>query len=89
MSRLWHALQIEAPAVDVPVGVDDLLPVVLDDWAPLAIEDLAERPLPPGGLWDPTFPPIPRRRHGRRAHRYQQRRGREMQHRTHELTQGF
>jgi len=59
MSRLWHALQIEAPAVDVPAGVDDLLPVVLDDWAPLAIEDLAERPLPPGGLWDPTFPPIP------------------------------
>lgn len=59
MSRLWYALQIEAPAVDVPTGVDDLLPVVLDDFSPLAIEDLAERPLPPGGLWDPTFPPIP------------------------------
>jgi ribosomal protein L11 methyltransferase len=59
MSRLWYALQIEAPAVDVPAGVDDLLPVVLDDHSPLAIEDLAERPLPPGGLWDPTFPPIP------------------------------
>jgi ribosomal protein L11 methyltransferase len=25
----------------------------------VAIQDLAERPLPPGGLWDPTFPPIP------------------------------
>ena len=59
MSRLWVALQIEAPAVDVPPGVDDLLPALLDDYSPLAIEDLAERPLPPGGLWDPTFPPIP------------------------------
>ena len=27
--------------------------------APVAIHDLAERPLPPGGLWDPTYPPIP------------------------------
>ncbi|MEZ5284509.1 MAG: 50S ribosomal protein L11 methyltransferase [Vicinamibacterales bacterium] len=33
--------------------------VLLDDFSPQAIEDLAERPLPPGGLWDPTFPPIP------------------------------
>ena len=34
-------------------------PAVLADFFPVAIQDLAERPLPPGGLWDPTFPPIP------------------------------
>ena len=35
------------------------MPALLDDYSPIAIEDLAERPLPPGGLWDPTYPPIP------------------------------
>lgn len=59
MSRSWPALEIEAVALDDPPDAEDLLPAVLDDFAPLAIEDLAERPLPPGGLWDPTFPPIP------------------------------
>jgi ribosomal protein L11 methyltransferase len=59
MTRVWQALVIEAPSLDNPPGAEDHVSVVLDDHAPLAIEDLAERPLPPGGLWDPTFPPIP------------------------------
>jgi ribosomal protein L11 methyltransferase len=59
VSRLWPALEIEAPALDDPPGADELVAALLDDYAPQAIEDLAERPLPPGGLWDPTFPPIP------------------------------
>jgi ribosomal protein L11 methyltransferase len=59
MTRVWQALVIEAPSLDDPPGAEDHVSVVLDDHAPLAIEDLAERPLPPGGLWDPTFPPIP------------------------------
>ncbi len=36
-----------------------LVAATLDDFSPVAIEDLAELPLPPGGLWDPTFPPPP------------------------------
>lgn len=59
MSRLWPALEIEAPGLDNPPEADELVAALLDDYAPQAIEDLAERPLPPGGLWDPTFPPIP------------------------------
>lgn len=38
---------------------EELVSAVLTDFNPVAIQDLAERPLPPGGLWDPTFPPIP------------------------------
>jgi ribosomal protein L11 methyltransferase len=45
--------------VDEPPGAADLLAALLDEFAPSAIEDLAPMPLPPGGLWDPTFPPIP------------------------------
>jgi len=59
MSRLWPALVIEAPSLDEPADAEGLVAAALDDFAPQAIEDLAERPLPPGGLWDPTFPPIP------------------------------
>ena len=59
MGRLWPALVVEAPALDDPPDAEELVSAVLDDFAPLAIEDLAERPLPPGGLWDPTFPAIP------------------------------
>ena len=55
----WPALVIEAPALDDPPEAEELVAAALDDFAPQAIEDLAERPLPPGGLWDPTFPPIP------------------------------
>lgn len=38
---------------------EELVSAVLTDFSPVAIQDLAERPLPPGGLWDPTYPPIP------------------------------
>lgn len=59
MNRLWPALVVEAPAIDDPPDAEGLVAALLDDFSPQAIEDLAERPLPPGGLWDPTFPPIP------------------------------
>jgi ribosomal protein L11 methyltransferase len=51
----WPALVITAARI----GQDDLISAVLDDFSPAAIEDLAAQPLPPGGLWDPTFPPPP------------------------------
>jgi len=56
MSKVWPALMLRANQVD---DSEDLVSAVLVDFAPVAIHDLAERPLPPGGLWDPTFPPIP------------------------------
>jgi len=59
VNRLWPALVVEAPAIDDPPDAEGLVAALLDDFSPQAIEDLAERPLPPGGLWDQTFPPIP------------------------------
>jgi ribosomal protein L11 methyltransferase len=56
MTRTWPALVLRAKAVD---DSEELVSGVLTDFSPVAIHDLAERPLPPGGLWDPTFPPIP------------------------------
>ena len=56
MPRAWPALILRASRVD---DSEELVSGVLADFAPVAIHDLAERPLPPGGLWDPTFPPIP------------------------------
>ncbi len=56
MARTWPALVLRASAVD---DSEELVSGVLADFAPVAIHDLADRPLPPGGLWDPTFPPIP------------------------------
>jgi ribosomal protein L11 methyltransferase len=47
---------LRAGAVD---DSEDIISAVLTDFSPVAIHDLAERPLPPGGLWDPTYPPIP------------------------------
>jgi len=55
----WPALVIRATSLDDPPHADDRIAALLDDFSPAAIEDLAERPLPPGGLWDPTYPPIP------------------------------
>jgi ribosomal protein L11 methyltransferase len=55
--RLWPALILRAAAADA--SLDDRVAVILDGFAPLAIEDLTPLPLPPGGLWDPTFPPPP------------------------------
>jgi ribosomal protein L11 methyltransferase len=56
MTRTWPALVLRAAAVD---DSDELVSGILTDFNPVAIHDLAERPLPPGGLWDPTDPPIP------------------------------
>ena len=56
MNRTWPALILRAPAVDQS---EELVSGVLADFSPVAIQDLADRPLPAGGLWDPTFPPIP------------------------------
>jgi ribosomal protein L11 methyltransferase len=56
--RAWPALVLRtgtAPGSEY----EDTLAALLDDFAPLAIQDLTELPLPPGGLWDPTYPPIP------------------------------
>jgi ribosomal protein L11 methyltransferase len=53
----WPALIVRAATLDDPS--EDAVAAALDDHSPAAIEDLAERPLPPGGLWDPTYPPIP------------------------------
>jgi ribosomal protein L11 methyltransferase len=47
---------LRASAVD---DSEDVAAFVLADFSPVAIHDLADRPLPPGGLWDPTYPPIP------------------------------
>ena len=55
VDKEWPALVITAARI----GQDDLIAAVLDDFSPAAIEDLAQQPLPPGGLWDPTFPPPP------------------------------
>ena len=52
----WPALVLRASAID---DAEDIVSAVLTDFSPVAIQDLAERPLPPGGLWDPTYPPIP------------------------------
>ncbi len=57
--RQWPALVVKAKALADPPDAEDMLAALLDDHSPVAIEDLAERPLPPGGLWDPTYPPIP------------------------------
>jgi ribosomal protein L11 methyltransferase len=54
--KSWPALLLRASAVD---DSEDTVSAVLTDFSPVAIQDLAERPLPPGGLWDPTYPPIP------------------------------
>ena len=56
IGRSWPALMLRAKAVD---DSEELISGLLADFSPVAIHDLAERPLPPGGLWDPTFPPIP------------------------------
>lgn len=56
MARTWPALILRAAHVD---DSEELVSLVLTDFTPAAIQDLADRPLPPGGLWDPTYPPIP------------------------------
>ncbi|MGH9199944.1 MAG: 50S ribosomal protein L11 methyltransferase [Vicinamibacterales bacterium] len=72
MGKSWPALEIRVAALgdadpsttlraspSAGLGAGELLAAVLDDFSPAAIEDLAGLPIPHGGLWDPTFPPIP------------------------------
>jgi ribosomal protein L11 methyltransferase len=63
LDKAWPALLIRAGALDdaESTGLEDSesLAAMLDDFSPAAIEDLADVPLPAGGVWDPTFPPIP------------------------------
>ena len=56
--KLWPALVLQSEGV---LSADDegALAALLDDFAPTAIQDMTTLPLPPGGLWDPTFPPPP------------------------------
>jgi ribosomal protein L11 methyltransferase len=56
LGKTWPALILRARSVD---DSEELVSALLADFNPVAIQDLAERPLPPGGLWDPTYPPIP------------------------------
>jgi ribosomal protein L11 methyltransferase len=56
MSKSWPSLVIRSNQID---DSEELVSAVLSDFPLVAIQDLAERPLPPGGLWDPTYPPIP------------------------------
>ena len=56
MTKVWPAILLRAAEID---DSEDLISAILTDFSPVAIQDLAERPLPPGGLWDPTYPPIP------------------------------
>jgi ribosomal protein L11 methyltransferase len=55
---LWPALTLATAAI-ADTALLDRVSAVLDDYSPVAIEDLTPQPLPPGGLWDPTYPPIP------------------------------
>jgi ribosomal protein L11 methyltransferase len=55
---VWPALVLRSEAA-LGSDVEDAVAALLDDYAPTAIHDLAPLPLPPGGLWDPTFPPPP------------------------------
>jgi ribosomal protein L11 methyltransferase len=59
LGKPWPALVIRAAALDDADPTGESLAALLDDYSPAAIEDLAEVPLPAGGLWDPTFPPLP------------------------------
>ena len=61
-ARSWPALVVEAPSLNDPPEAEELVAAALDDFAPQAIEDLAERPLPPGGLWIRRSHPSPTRR---------------------------
>jgi ribosomal protein L11 methyltransferase len=57
VSKLWPALVLRTESADVLI--DELLIATLVDFSPIAIEDSNPQPLPPGGLWDPTFPQPP------------------------------
>ena len=56
--KLWPALLLRSRAV-LASEDEDTIAALLDDFAPTAIQDLTELPLPPGGLWDPSYPSPP------------------------------
>jgi ribosomal protein L11 methyltransferase len=56
--KAWPALLIESTGVE-DQSLEDVVAALLDDFSPSAVEDLTALPLPPGGLWDPTYPPPP------------------------------
>lgn len=56
--RVWPALILQSADV-LDDQRSDALAAAIDDYSPIAIEDRTPLPLPPGGLWDPTFPPPP------------------------------
>jgi ribosomal protein L11 methyltransferase len=58
-ARAWPAIDVRSAAVDTDGEVGGRIVAAVADYAPLAIEDLIAPPLPPGGLWDPTAPPLP------------------------------
>jgi ribosomal protein L11 methyltransferase len=57
--RVWATLTIEAPDALPSQEIADRLALLLDNWRVAGIEDLRSLLLPAGGLWDPTYPPIP------------------------------
>jgi ribosomal protein L11 methyltransferase len=56
--KRWPALILRSREV-LASEDEDRIAALLDDFAPTAIQDLTELPLPPGGLWDPSYPPPP------------------------------
>jgi ribosomal protein L11 methyltransferase len=56
--RVWLALRIESAGI-ADAALEEAVAASLDDFSPTAVQDLTELPLPPGGLWDSTFPPPP------------------------------
>ena len=56
--KRWPALILRSREVLGP-DAEDRIAALLDDFGPAAIQELTELPLPPGGLWDPTYPPPP------------------------------
>jgi ribosomal protein L11 methyltransferase len=56
--KAWPAIVLRSDDV-LPAGAEDAIAAFLDDYGPIAIQDMTTLPLPPGGLWDPTFPPPP------------------------------
>lgn len=56
--RRWPAIEVRSHGIDEDGALGDLVAATLHDHAPLAVHDLIPPPLPPGGLWDPTAPPL-------------------------------
>ena len=57
-AKVWPALVLQSDSALAPAE-EEALAASIDDFAPTAIQDLTTLPLPPGGLWDPTYPPPP------------------------------